>query len=406
MKAEDKLQIGKFLFMLINSFFVIFGISLFGSSVWILFDTSNVITVLSNDTDVKVVAGGLFVIGLVVVGVSMLGCIGVHLENRCFIAFYMGLLIAIIFGDLFITLLLLVKRNQIGRFLTENVDAIISMYGVNDTQSTWSLLDSVQQSAKCCGRQNASDWETNKFIQLQSTSYIYPCSCFNGTCPVFLDNEMYRFGNGTHIYTTGCEEKLKDWLEKNVLVIIGMDLALLIIQILQFILGFLIYRNIVPKSKAHQSENLINAMEETPASSSDPHQNDQQYYQSSIHTSDQQLHDAYNQEYPGQSYYPYHDRQHQPNIHTYDQRQNDEYDIAGPHYDQYESQLYQHHRSPEHNHQIYNQILDDGYKQQYADASYDQYPEQHYQYDRDLYHRQSYNGNYNQGYVHDDYRNY
>lgn len=38
------------------------------------------------ETDVKVVAGGLFVIGLVVVGVSMLGCVGVHLENRCFIA--------------------------------------------------------------------------------------------------------------------------------------------------------------------------------------------------------------------------------------------------------------------------------------------------------------------------------
>lgn len=39
------------------------------------------------ETDVKVVAGGLFIIGLVVVGISMLGCIGVHLENRCFIAF-------------------------------------------------------------------------------------------------------------------------------------------------------------------------------------------------------------------------------------------------------------------------------------------------------------------------------
>lgn len=40
-----------------------------------------------SESDVKVVAGGLFVIGLVVVGVFTLGCIGVHLENRCFIAF-------------------------------------------------------------------------------------------------------------------------------------------------------------------------------------------------------------------------------------------------------------------------------------------------------------------------------
>lgn len=30
--------------------------------------------------------------------------------------------------------------------MTESVDAIISMYGVNSMQATWSLLDSVQQS--------------------------------------------------------------------------------------------------------------------------------------------------------------------------------------------------------------------------------------------------------------------
>ncbi|XP_060759363.1 tetraspanin-19 isoform X1 [Neoarius graeffei] len=405
MKAEDKLQIRKFFFMLINSLFIILGISLFGASIWILFDTSTVITVLSNETDVKVVAGGLFIIGLVVVGVSMLGCIGVWLENRCFIALYMGLLIAIIFGELFVTFLLLVRRNQIETFLTESVDAIISMYGVNGTQTTWSLLDSVQQSAKCCGRQNASDWKTNEFVQSQNTSDIYPCSCFNGSCPVFLANEMYSFGNGTHIYIMGCEEKLKDWFEKNVIVILGMDLALLFIQILQFILGLLIFRNIGTKIKDQQPENLLNAMEENPASSSDPYQNDLENYQSYTNTSDQQLHDAYNQEHSGQSYYQYHDPQHQHNSHMDDQRWNDGYDNAGQSYDQYESQLYQRHHDPNPNHHIYNQTFEDGYEQQYANTSYNQYQGQQYQYDHDLHYRQSSKSNYSSGYVHDDYRN-
>lgn len=31
---------------------------------------------------------------------------------------------------------------------------------------------------------------------------IYPCSCFNGSCPVVLAYEIYQFGNGTQIYTT------------------------------------------------------------------------------------------------------------------------------------------------------------------------------------------------------------
>lgn len=70
-------------------------------------------------------------------------------------------------------------------------------------------------------------------------------------------------------------------------------------------------------------------MEENPASSSDPHQNDLENYQSYMHTSDQQLHDVYNQEHTGQSYYQNRNPQHQPNIHTYDQRWNDGYDNAG-----------------------------------------------------------------------------
>ncbi len=35
----------------------------------------------------KVVAGGLFFIGLVVVFVSLLGCAGAYFESRCFIIF-------------------------------------------------------------------------------------------------------------------------------------------------------------------------------------------------------------------------------------------------------------------------------------------------------------------------------
>lgn len=35
----------------------------------------------------KLVAGGLFFIGLVVVVVSLLGCAGVYFESRCFIIF-------------------------------------------------------------------------------------------------------------------------------------------------------------------------------------------------------------------------------------------------------------------------------------------------------------------------------
>ncbi|KAK3544139.1 hypothetical protein QTP86_002972 [Hemibagrus guttatus] len=250
---------------------------------------------------------------------------------------YMGFLIAIIFGELFITFLLLLKQSHIEKFLTDSVDAIISMYGVNATQSTWSLLDRVQQS--------------------------------------------------------GCEEKLKDWFEKNVFVIVGMSLALLFIQILQFILGLSICRNIVPKIRHKQPENLLDEMDENPASRSEPQQNDVDYHQDYRH---QPMHNVYNQ---GQGEYqdPGPQPQHRHDIHAYEPRQKDEYDDVGQ-----TSQMYQHHRGPVHNRYVYNQRPEDGSTEQYNDATYDRFQEQQYRYERDLQHRQSYNGNYNRGYDHDD----
>ncbi|XP_072530030.1 tetraspanin-19 [Salminus brasiliensis] len=395
MKAEDKLQILTFLLMLVNSLFVILGISLFGCSAWILFDKDNFITVLNSDGDIRVVAGGLFLIGLVVVGVSVLGCIGVCLENRCFIAFYMGMLIAIVCGQLFIIILLLLKRNRIEVVLIESIDAIITEYGGNNSETTWRLLDSMQQSAKCCGRKDASDWKTNKLIQTLNTSDVYPCSCFNVSCPVFLPSKMYPLGNGSDIYTTGCGVKLKEWSETNIFVILGMDLGLLAIQTLQFTLGVYIYRTIGLKIKNRHPKNLLNATEETP----DLQQSNQEYYQPANHTFDQQLPGDYDQEYARQGYQyedqhyqHYHDLQ--DNSDLFDQQHYEAYapEDSGQVYDQYQH----HHYDPEPSSHSYDYKHDHASDPKHISQSYDQSPDQ---YNTDQAYPQT--GNYNQGYVHD-----
>ncbi|XP_076861390.1 CD82 antigen [Brachyhypopomus gauderio] len=368
MKAEDKVQILKFLIMLINSFFVILGISLFGCSAWILFDKSSFISVLSSDENVKVVAGGLFVIGLVVVGVSMLGCVGVWIENRCFIVFYMGFLIVIVLGQVFVTFLLLLKKNQIQRILAQSVDDIISNYGVNESQTAWSLLDSVQKSAECCGRTHPSDWQTNTLIQTHNMSEIYPCSCFNGTCPQVLAKEKYTFGNGSQIYTMGCEEKLNHWFQQNVYVIVGMDFGLIIIQILQFALGVHIYRTIGTKMEERHSRNLLSA-EQTLATDPVVQHSDEENHQPDNRTLEQQLQmpcDQEAQEYARQSSGQYQNQHYkvqsdlEANSHIYKEKRNNAYDQGdtGQSYGQYEDQRYQHNDDidyPQSSNDLYNE---------------------------------------------------
>ncbi|XP_031438483.1 leukocyte antigen CD37 [Clupea harengus] len=318
MKVEEIIQIQKFFFMLFNAFFVILGVSIFGCAAWILFDTNSFIEVISLDGDVRLVAACLAIIGLMVVGVSVLGCAGGQLESKCLLMFYMGFLIAIALGQIFMTFILLVQRKKIERFLVNQVDKTIEQYGGNETdnQVTWTLLDKVQRSEKCCGRQNSADWGQNAYIQSLSRDDVYPCSCFNRSmpCPPYLTvngTEIHRFGMGNDTYTGGCQARLTSWLEENIAVIIGMDVGLLIVQVLQFTFVVFIYQNIGRKMRQKDSTNLIGSMEvdpqtETVYQDGNPDYDDQDYQQ---------------QDYQQQQYNQQNNQQQQYNQQDYQQHQ-------------------------------------------------------------------------------------
>uniref|UniRef100_A0A3P8Y1G3 Tetraspanin n=1 Tax=Esox lucius TaxID=8010 RepID=A0A3P8Y1G3_ESOLU len=172
--------------------------------------------------DVRIVAGGLFIIGLVVVGVTILGCIGTQLENRCFL-----------------------------------------------------LL------GKCCGLTGPNDWQTNLLVTNSNLSEVYPCSCFNTTACPFISGYSKLFGNGneTHFYPEGCQVKITSWLEANILTIMGMDMGLLFIQILQFVVSVYLYQTAGRKDQIRNESPLIHSEDR-----GDPNTNNPDY---------QNLNDAY-----------------------------------------------------------------------------------------------------------------
>ncbi|KAG7454352.1 hypothetical protein MATL_G00258790 [Megalops atlanticus] len=265
MKAEDKVQILKFFLMVFNGVFVILGLAIFGCGVWILFDKSSFIVTLSGGSSMKTVAAGLFVIGLVVFGVSCIGYVGAYKEIRFLIMLYMGFLIVIVLGQLFVTFVLLIKRKEITNFLIEEVDQIIVTYGTmgNGSSEHWRVLDAVQHYSNCCGRNGSTQWENNTFISsLPDGEDVYPCSCFNGSCPFLPNDTSLMFGKGSSIYQKGCQESIEVWLSENGLAILGMDAGLVLIQILQFVLSLYLIQNIRRKAK---QKRLLNNQEDNSA---------------------------------------------------------------------------------------------------------------------------------------------
>uniref|UniRef100_A0A3Q1IVE2 Uncharacterized protein n=1 Tax=Anabas testudineus TaxID=64144 RepID=A0A3Q1IVE2_ANATE len=195
------------------------------------------VTVCVSLVELRTVATGLLLIGGVVIAVSVTGCVGADRELRLLLLIYLGFLVVLILGQLFVTLLLLLNRNKIEQSLDEAVDQVIFQYRAD------TLMDNVQHYGKCCGRTGPADWLRNSYIQsLNLTSPdVLPCSCFisslpglnSSWCSELLNFTEPLFGRGSGLYDEGCKQKLSVWLQENSLTIIGLDVGLILIQVIK-----------------------------------------------------------------------------------------------------------------------------------------------------------------------------
>ncbi|XP_038568341.1 tetraspanin-19-like [Micropterus salmoides] len=248
MKLEVKIELLKFCSALLNSIFLALGLSVAGCGVWILFDRGSFLTAISSD-ELRTVGAGLLLIGGVVVVVSVVGCVGAGRENRFLLLMYLGFLIVLILGQLFVTLLLLISKHTIERSLDASVDRIILQYGGRGQDR---LMDNVQHYGKCCGRTGADDWLKNSYIQTLNLTNpdVLPCSCFSSYrpsldsswCSELLNFSAPLFGRGNTSYHQGCKQKLSDWLQENAVTIVGMDVSLMLIQVFQMVVMVYLYR--------------------------------------------------------------------------------------------------------------------------------------------------------------------
>ncbi|KAM4600781.1 CD82 antigen [Polymixia lowei] len=260
MKLDERIQVLKFCSVVFNSLFLILGLGIFGCAVWILFDEGNLLSVLSS-VELQTVAGGLFVIGVVVSVVSVLGCVGAMAQNRFLLIMYMVFLIILVLGQLFITLILLINRGKIGESLDAEVEKIIINYGNSKSDRKDRLLDKVQHYAECCGKAGPADWLKNSFIQNVSLTDrgVLPCSCFKSSlCLVVPGYDSPFFGTGNDSYEKGCKEQISDWLEENALTVIAMDVSLILIQVLQFVLVVYVYRAVGQRARIKRTGHLMN----------------------------------------------------------------------------------------------------------------------------------------------------
>ncbi|XP_054867374.1 leukocyte surface antigen CD53 [Amphiprion ocellaris] len=156
------------------------------------------------------IANMLLISGIIITCVSFLGFLGALKENRCLLLTFFLLLFLLMLVELSAACLMLLYEEEIAKMVQKGLNEGLeeAKAGNSTAMSDWDL---VQETLKCCGVNNATDWGSH-----------VPRSCCQSDC-----------NSPNHVYfEKGCLETLKTFFEENFLFTGISVIVLCIIEVL------------------------------------------------------------------------------------------------------------------------------------------------------------------------------
>ncbi|XP_043966607.1 leukocyte surface antigen CD53-like [Gambusia affinis] len=157
----------------------------------------------------------LLISGIIITCVSFLGFLGALKENRCLLMTFFLVIFILMLVELTAACLMLIYEAEIGEIVTRDLNKGLESARNNATKmSDW---DIVQNTFKCCGVYNVSDWGNN----------IPGSCCMKAQC-----SSRDNASKTDQEYKEGCLKKLKEWFEDNFLTTGIAVIVLCIIEVL------------------------------------------------------------------------------------------------------------------------------------------------------------------------------
>lgn len=234
---EGGARIIKFLVVFFNFLFFVFGCVLIGVGAWALIEHGDYVTIADN---VPNASGSKILIaaGVLIAVISFLGCCGAWKENRCMLIIFFICLLVILGLEIAAGVLGYTNRDKVDDIVDENVRTELQgKYGEEGNKGTTDAFDKLQQSEKCCGWFNYTDWWGSKYSN--GSHYKYPDSCCKDEgkgCGELTKGSTVS----NKIYTEGCKEKLKTLLKDALYVVGAIGITIVVIQILGMIFALVL----------------------------------------------------------------------------------------------------------------------------------------------------------------------
>lgn len=197
----------------------------------------------------------LMAVGILMFIITFCGCVGSLRENICLLETFCISLTVIFIIQLAAGILGFVFSDKARHKVTEIINNAIVHY--RDDVDLQNLIDYGQTKFNCCGGITYTDWSQNMYFNCSQTNpsrerCSVPFSCcilsknqevINTMCGQSVQDPGYN-EPGAQVYTSGCIDKLVDWIHSNLFLLGGIALGLAIPQLVGMLLSQILINQI------------------------------------------------------------------------------------------------------------------------------------------------------------------
>ncbi|XP_035642438.1 tetraspanin-4-like isoform X1 [Oncorhynchus keta] len=226
--AEGCMRSLRYGMVFFNLLFWLGGCGILGVGVWLSVTQGNFAT-LSSSLPSLSAANLLIAVGTIIMVIGCLGCVGAVKESRPLLLSFFILLLLIFFLEILSIMLFFVYQDQIDHYAQRDLKRGLQLFGTEGNVGLTNAWMIVQTDFRCCGVTNHTDW-----FEVYNASRV-PDSC----CLEYSDN-CGLVNPGTW-WTAPCYERVKDWIQQNLVALWIFALCTALTQILGLVFSMTMF---------------------------------------------------------------------------------------------------------------------------------------------------------------------
>ncbi|XP_070559266.1 CD151 antigen-like isoform X1 [Ptychodera flava] len=234
----------RLLFFIFTFIVWICGLAILGVCIWLAIDQHYFQDLLGSEM-FEAVLYTLLICGAVICLVGFFGCCGALRESKCLLGTYFVTMLIVLILQCVLAILAWIYHDLLVWWLDDYLQRSIDYnYGFYYAHTRgW---DELQRDYQCCGSKTYKDWQTSRwYLSDQTQHQAVPRACCEkeSDFPACTRGTI-KANNPDMLWQDGCLTSMIQWVQYNLEVIIGLALAVAIVEVFSLIFACCLYQRI------------------------------------------------------------------------------------------------------------------------------------------------------------------